>query len=242
MNLKRESWTKRDYDDFLEYLNSKKDLKYRSFHKKLVPNLENFIGIRVPIIREIARDINRGNYKEFIKENRHVYYEEIMIHGLIIGYAKLDFNEKLDMFDKFLKYVDNWVVCDSVCSNLKDFKKNQSVGFEKIISYIHSSNKWINRVGLVLLLNHYINDDYIDKVLNISESINSRDYYVKMANAWLISTCAIKYPQKTYNKLINSKLDCWTFNKAISKINDSYRINKLDKEKFKKLKKNNKVT
>lgn len=236
MDLIRDSWTMKDYDNFLQYLDSMKDLKYRSFHKGLVPNLEDFIGLRVPIMRDTARKISKGNYSDFIKLNRHKYYEEIMIHGLIIGYIKLDFTKKLEMLDNYLNYVDNWAICDSVCSNLKDFKKHQERGFDKIINYINSSNKWINRVGLVLLLNHYINDDYIDKVLDISESINSSEYYVKMANAWLISVCATKYPEKTYNKLKNSKLDSWTINKAISKINDSYKINKIEKEKFRKIK------
>lgn len=236
MDLIRDSWTREDYDNFLQHLNSMKDLKYRSFHKKLVPNLEAFIGLRVPVMCDIALKISRGNYLDFIKLNNHKYYEEKMIHGLIIGYVKLDFIEKIEMFDNYLNYIDNWAVCDSVCSNLKDFKKYQEKGFDKIINYINSSNKWINRVGLVLLLNYYINDEYIDKVLDISESINSSEYYVKMANAWLISVCAVKYNEKTYNKLKNSELDSWTINKAISKINDSYRINKVKKDKFKKLK------
>ena len=65
-----------------------KNDEYREFHSGLGINKDNLIGIKLPILKDIAKNISKGNYQEFIKYNTHQYYEEIMIHGLIIGYIK----------------------------------------------------------------------------------------------------------------------------------------------------------
>ena len=41
-----------------EELFKNQDLEYRDFNKKLIPNIDidNFIGVRVPIIRDIAKE------------------------------------------------------------------------------------------------------------------------------------------------------------------------------------------
>ena len=77
-------------------------------------------------------------------------------------------------------------------------------------------------------LNLYLNDNYIDTVLEISDSIITTEYYVKMANSWLISMCLVKYYDKTINFLKNCHLDDWTYNKALQKAIESYRIKDKD--------------
>ena len=189
----------------------------------------------MPILKDIAKKISI-NYKSFININKHIYYEETMIHGLILGYLK-DFNEVTYLLDDFLPYINNWGICDSVCSNLKIFKYNKEAGFKLINKYLKSNKPFYIRFALVLLLNYYIDDSYIDKIFKISNSIKNNNYYVSMANAWMLSICYIKYKEKTYNFLLNNNLDKFTFNKTISKICDSYRIDKLDKKELRKLRK-----
>lgn len=224
-----------EYNKFLKYLYTLQDKKYLEFHSKLVAN-SNIIGIRTPILKNIAKEIAINNYNSFIKNNTHSTYEETILHGLVIGYLKAPFKEILDYLDIFIPFNDNWAVNDIVCANLKVFKKNQNEGFKYINKLIKSKNEWNIRFGLVLLLDHYINDNYIDKIFDIIDNIKSDEYYVKMANAWLLSICYIKYPDKSYKYMLSSKLDDFTFNKAISKICDSYRIAKNIKENLKKLK------
>lgn len=153
---------------------------------------------------------------------------------MVITYLKLDFKEELKLFNKYTNYIESWASCDTIVSNFKSFKNNLEIGFIEIKNYLDSSNQWKVRTGLVLLLNYYINDKYIDKILNISNNIKSNDYYVKMANAWLISMCLIKYYEKTYAFLLSNQLDDWTHNKAIQKAIESYQIK--NKEELKKLK------
>lgn len=224
-----------DYNKFLNYLKSQEDLKYREFHSGLGINKDNLIGIKIPQLKEIAKYIAKGDYNSFIKNNKHDYYEEIMIHGLIIGYLK-DYNETLKLFNQFIKYVDNWAICDTVCSNLKIIKKNLYKTYPLILSYLYDFDPWIKRAGVVLLLSHYINDDYIDDIIIECSKIELNDYYVKMAVAWLISVCYIKYPLKTIKFLRFNKIDDWTHNKAIQKIRESLRVSKEEKEKLNYLK------
>ena len=111
------------YKEFLDELYSLQDLKYKEFHGKLIMS-DKLIGVRTPELKRIAKIIARSNYEEFFKENKHQLYEENMVHGLALGYLKLDFNELKPYVDSFISFIDNWAVCDATVSNLKVYKKN----------------------------------------------------------------------------------------------------------------------
>ena len=222
-----------DYNKFIEYLFSLKDDEYQKFNQKIVKT-DNIIGIRLPILKNIAKIIAKNDYLSFIKNNKHQYSEEIMLHGLVITYLKIDFNESIKLFDEYIKYIDSWATCDSVVMNYKIVSKNLDICLIKIKEYLKSDKPFIKRVGIVLLF-YYLNDDYIDEVLKLINSIKSEDYYVKMANAWLISICLVKYYDKTVKFLKSCQLDDWTYNKALQKAIESYRIK--DKETLRKMKK-----
>ncbi len=222
-----------DYNKFIEYLFSLKDDEYQKFNQKIVKT-DNIIGIRLPILKNIAKIIAKNDYLSFIKNNKHQYSEEIMLHGLVITYLKIDFNESIKLFDEYIKYIDSWATCDSVVMNYKIVSKNLDICLIKIKEYLKSDKPFIKRVGIVLLF-YYLNDDYIDEVLKLINSIKSEDYYVKMANAWLISICLVKYYDKTVKFLKSCQLDDWTYNKALKKAIESYRIK--DKEILRKMKK-----
>ena len=226
-------WSKETYNLFLKQLESYSDSKYKTFHASLIKNCDKLIGVRTPLLKNIAKDISKTDYEEWLKYNNHNTYEETIIHGLVLTYLKVDFRNFLELFDIFIPLIDNWAICDIICANAKTFKNNLEDGVNYINKCLKSNNLWIVRVGLVLLLNYYINDKYIDTVLSLSNDINSDEYYVKMANAWLISICYIKYPDKTKLFLNNTKIDNWTYNKAISKICDSTRVDKEIKIKLK---------
>ena len=235
MNLSNIKW-ELQYNLFTDYLYSLQDKKYREFHKKILKSDDlELIGIRTPNLKKIAKDISKSDYESFFKNNKHKTYEEVIIHGLVIGYLKRPFKEILDYLDIFLPYNVNWAINDIICANMEIFKKNLNDGYKYIKKLLNSSNPWNIRFGLVLLLDFYVNDGYIDELFNIIDKVKSKEYYVEMANAWLISICYIKYPDKTNKYLHNNNLDDFTYNKAISKICDSYRVSKKDKEILKKL-------
>lgn len=227
------TYNKEEYQNLIKELYKKQDEKYKKFHSKLLKddNIE-LIGIRTPDLKTFAKEISKNNYQSFIKQNTHKTYEECVLHGLVLGYIKTETEELLKLIDEFIPYIDNWATNDLTVSNLKAFKK---INIEAIDKYINSNNPWEIRFGLTLLISYYINEDNLDKIFNICNSITCTHYYVEMANAWLISACFIKYPIQTLKYLKNCNLNKFTKNKAISKICDSYKVSEKDKTEVKKL-------
>ena len=211
MILNRSNWNKSDYQKFVDYLFSFEDLEYKNFNSKLVLK-NNLIGIRVPILKKIAKELAKGNYKEFISIMNHNYHEEVLIHGLILGYIK----DPMNYFDDYIKYMNDWQSCDITISNMKYFKYNQDINYIKKYLY--------HRVGYVILLTYYIKDEYIDELYNIVDNYNSDNYYVKMAVAWLLSYLIIYDKNRAVKYLKKSKLDDFTYNKGIQKAIESKKI------------------
>lgn len=212
------------------------DEKYRSFHSNLCPGVENILGVRLPLLRKIAKDLSKSNYKEYLDDNNVEYYEEIMIQGLIIGYLKVDNETRFNYIKNFIPKINNWAVCDSFCNNLKFTKKNMNEVWNFIQPYTSSQYEFHIRFAIVMILNFYIVEDYIDEVLNILNNIHHDDYYVKMAVAWAISYCYISFPEKTLDFLKNNNLDKFTYNKSLQKIIESNRVDKGDKNLIRSMK------
>lgn len=209
------------------------DKKYKEFNDKIInQNKYPTIGIRIPTLRLLAREEAKNDYLSYIN-SKHTYYEEYMIMGLIIGYIKVDFKTRLELLDKYVPYIEDWALSDIVASNLKCFKNNLEDGYLYINKLLKGSSFSI-RFGLVLLLDYYINDEYIDKVYDIILNIDDNNYYVEMALAWLISVIYIKYKDTAIKLIKSDKLSKNVINKAISKICDSYRVDNIDKIDIKK--------
>ena len=223
-----------NYDDFLNVLYLNQDFKYKEFHGKLILD-SNLIGVRTPILKKIAHFISKSDYNNFILNNKHKLYEEKLVHGLLIGYLKLDFYEIIKLLNDFTIYIDNWAICDLTASNLKIFSKNLDEGFTIIKDYLNNPNTWINRFGYVLLLDYYINDKYIDEILELCKQYKD-EYYIKMSIAWLLSMCYLKYNDKTIKFLKQRYLDNWTNNKTIQKIIESKRVSNGEREILKAMK------
>lgn len=229
--------TKQDYKEFLNRLFSLQDLKYKEFHSSLVLNSKyEFIGIRLPMMRDIAKEIAKDDIKGFLNVAQDKYYEEVMIQGLVISHIE---DEELfhKYFKKHIKKIDNWALCDSFCSSLKIVRKHEEKYFNEAIELSLNKEEFISRVGLVMILNHFVKKNNLHRIFEILNKISSEKFYVNMAEAWLLCDMYIKYPEETKTYLKNNKLNKFTQNKAISKIHDSFRVSKEDKELLNKYKK-----
>ena len=137
---------------------------------------------------------------------------------------------------EFVPKIDSWAVCDTTCSNLKITKKYQKEMWDFLENYIKSNKEFEIRFAVVMYLNYYLTDEYIDKVLERIDKITSKDYYAQMAIAWMLSFAYIKQKDKTIEYIKNNNLDKFTQNKAIQKICESYRVSKEEKDNLKKYK------
>lgn len=214
-----------------EELFANMDLEYKQFHTRLVPNInpDRIIGVRIPVLRKIARKITDNSFD-------WEYYEECMLHGLYIGYSRLSYDEKLNLLDEFVPKIDNWAVCDSVCSTLKFIDKNMASFLEYLKKYMFSEKEYEKRFAIVVLMDYYITDEYADFVTDYLKNIKSDFYYVNMAAAWALSFVFIKYPNKVMPLLEKSVLSDEINNMTVSKIRDSLRVDKATKEYIKQFK------
>lgn len=216
------------------------DSKYKSFHSNLCPGINNILGIRVPVLREYAKKlIKKYSFEELINNIDDEYYEEIMLQGMLIGLnSKENFNVIKKYIEDYIPKIDNWAICDTFCAGLKIVNQNKENMWGFIKQYLDSDKEFYLRFAIVIILDYYIEEKYLEEIFRIFNNIQSEYYYVKMAIAWAISISLIKYYDKTINYLKNnSKIDKWTYNKSLQKAIESYRITKSQKELLKNMKK-----
>lgn len=211
--------------------------KYRDFASALIPGKDNLIGVRIPNIRNLAkRIVKEERWEEYLEESQHAYFEETMLQALIIGQLKEDIHTVLKHVEGFIPRVDNWSVCDSFCNDLKIIREHKGVVWEFIQPYWQSNQPYHIRVAVVLMLSYYIDEAYLHGLFHIFDTISHEDYYVKMAVAWAISMCFVRYPEETMRYLKDNKLDDETYKKSLQKIRESNQVDKETKAVIKAMK------
>lgn len=235
MNLKNIKWNKQNYQLYLKYLLSIGETSYALFSSHLTETKYQFIGIRIPQLRMIAKEIGTDNINAFIKCNTNRYIEEVIIEGLVI--AELKDEKTFDyLFNDYIYKIDNWEINDVFCNSLKIMEKNPNKYFKICTKLATNKAEFITRVGLIAILSHFVTDDNLKDIYKILDEQENTDYYASMGAAWLLCECLVKYYAKTINYLKVSKLNDWTFNKGIQKARESYRLTKEQKEYLKQLK------
>lgn len=211
------------------------DKDYQEFQSKLLPTIDSkkMIGVRTPELRKYAKRLIKEDYKSFLDELPHNYFDENQLHAFIISEIK-DYNECINYIDKFLPYVDNWATCDQLSPKI--FKKNKDLLLDKIKEWIKSKDTYTIRFGIGMLMQYYLDDNFKDKYLEWIISIKSNEYYVNMMIAWFFATALAKQYDSVIKVIEEKKLDVWIHNKTIQKAVESYRITNEQKEYLKKLK------
>lgn len=218
-------------ENIKEILISYVDDKFKDFTSALIPGSRPILGVRIPILRQIAKEIAKGDWQTFIKEAPEDTYEEVNVKGFVIGYAKTDLETLLPYIAEHIEKINDWSLCDGFCSNLKIVAKHREVFLEFLLPYAKMDDEFKQRVVAVMLMDYYLTDDYIDMTLEVLDSLKNEKYYCKMAVAWAVATAWAKQRDKTYVYMQdgNNTLDDWTYNKAIQKMLESYRVSEEDK-------------
>jgi len=217
-----------------EKLISLKDEQYANFSSNLTPNIkkESIIGVRVPILKQLAKSLSQEEITNFLSTLPHQYYDENMLHSILISNIK-DKEQCLKAINNFLPYVNNWAVCDTINPQIlknKDLIKN-------ITLWIQSPKVYTCRFGLRMLMNHYLDNNFKEEYLSLPATIISNEYYINMMISWYYATALAKQWSSTIPYLEHHQLPTWIHNKTISKALDSYRITPEQKSYLKALKK-----
>ena len=211
------------------------DKKYQEMQFKIIPNIEpnTIIGVRTPELRSLAKELIKEDYRSFLNNLPHQYFDENQLHAFVISEIK-DYNECITYLNKFLPYVNNWATCDQLSPKI--FKKNTDKLLDQIKIWLSSKETYTIRFGIGTLMQYYLDDKFNKEYLKWVSNIKSEEYYINMMIAWYFATALAKQYKETLPYIEKNKLDIWTHNKTIQKAIESYRITPEQKEYLKGLK------
>lgn len=185
----------------------------------------------MPFVRSVAKKYS-DSLDEVMSFPLHAYYEVDLLRGIVVANAKLPFDQKRRYLDEFVKTIENWAVCD--CSTVKVPRSEREEYFEYFCELCTSSQPFVCRYGVVNLLANYADSEYVDSVFQVLSKISVfGEYYVDMAVAWLLATTMVKCRDKTVKFMegeARKVLNTFTYNKALQKMRDSFRVSEQDKQ------------
>ena len=227
--------------EYREVLKSQAEESIRKLSVKLCPDedINWVLGVRIPNIRKIAKQVLKNDWEKYLLEvpEEEVYLEEKILEGLVIAGCKVGFPEKLRLIEKFIPKINNWMINDTFVPSIKPKSQDMEILWKFINPYLKESGQFSVRFAVITMLDYFIVDDYIDRVIFELDKVSNDGYYAKMAVAWCLAECGVKYNGKTIEYLKGeNNLDKFTFNKTLQKMRESYRILDSQKEELKLMK------
>lgn len=196
---------------------------YRDFILRLIPGEQNLLGVRMPALRHLAKQLARDEaWADFVlAAPPAASHELVLLQGLTLGYATGGWAEIAPLIEAYLPRIRNWAICDSFVSGLKISRAYPQQMWQLLHSRLDSGQAYQLRFVAVMLLNHYLDAAHLAAALQTLSKISHEDYYVKMAVAWAISAFYLRFPQQVLPFLRQNSLDDFTHNKALQKIGES---------------------
>lgn len=231
MDLVKDEWTKKDISEFNRYLEKIKREDKIEFTKRIVNTNMKVLGIEIPTLRKISKEIGKGNYISYLDKFNNKYYENTLVNAILINNIN-DIELKKHYLSR--QTIDNWSTVDILKFNIKGREKDY---LKLSKEYLRDEKSFNRRIGVRILFN-YTKNDNLDEIFKIINSLyDEKEYYVNMAVAWLMCEIVINNREKAFKYFENHKLNDFTINKTISKCRDSFRVSKEDKELLLKYKK-----
>lgn len=200
------------------------------FTRMIVPGSQNVLGVRLPALRKLAKTILRDDPRAYLRANPQEYYEERLLQCFVLGGMKGDFPDLLDQFRAEIPYVDNWAVNDALCMDFKICRKHREETWAALEPLFGSHQEFEVRGAAVMLLCHFVTEDYVERVLSVLDRMDTSSYYAMMGVAWAVAEVVVRFPDLGIDYLNGCRLDARTKRKAIQKALESYRISAADKE------------
>ena len=216
-----------------ERLYALRDEKNAAFVAKLIPNLpaESILGARTPDLRKLAKELWRaGDTADFMAALPHMLLEENSLHAFFIEQIR-DYETCMGELERFLPYVNNWATCDSMSP--KVFRRHRPELLEHVKRWISSEMPYVQRYGIGMLMQHFLDEDFRPEYLDWVAEIWSEEYYVNMMIAWYFATALAKQYEAALPYLQTRRLERRTHNKTIQKAVESYRISDEQKAELK---------
>jgi len=198
---------------------------YTAFNRRIVNTKMPVIGVRVPDLRRLARelapDIGAADISKLLTV-KNKSFDYVLLCGLLITHARLDDLVAIDLTKQYLLHVDSWAHIDTFVEKKRRFAGE--IWWDFTLECLQSKAEFTVRYGVVSLMTNFLDEAHIDQVFAALRDIKHDGYYVKMALAWLYATAAVNFFEKTLAELENRQIDTWTRNKAYQKMRESRRF------------------
>ncbi len=210
--------------DVIAKLFGMRDERFADFQSRLIPDVprDRVIGVRTPELRGIARGMYRsGEYREFLRELPHRYFEENNLHAFIICEMR-DFDACVGETELFLPHVDNWATCDQL--RPKSFPKNSERLLPEVMRWIRSDKTFTVRFGVGILMSCFLDGHFKPEFLDAVAGIESDEYYVNTMCAWYFATALAKQGETVMPYFESDALREPVLRLAVRKACESFRI------------------
>ena len=214
-------------DDILDRLTdlAQGNETYATFNQRIVNTKMPVVGVRVPDLRRLARELASGMSAADISElltAQNESFDYVLLCGLLITHARLDDQTAIDLTKQYLPHVDSWAHIDVFVEKKRRFASEAWWDFA--LECLQSEAEFTVRYGVVSLMTNFLDEAQVDRVFAALRNVKHDGYYVKMALAWLYATAAVHFFELTLAELENEHIDAWTRNKAYQKIRESRRF------------------
>lgn len=206
---------------------------YRDFMQRLLPGTEDLLGVRLPILRRLAKEIAARQGAAFIdapEPDRS--FEETMLRGLVLDLTPMEFTERLRRTVAFVPRIRNWAVCDSFCGSFPLAPDEKATMYTILRGYAASAEEYEARFAAVMLLCHYLDPEWIDRSLLCLPRIHAQGYYAETASAWALSMAFVADPARVRPLLTGPNLAPGLRKKAIRKIRESRQVSPAEKQRL----------
>ena len=212
----------------------------KKFTESLNPGVEHILGIRVPDLRKLAARIAKDDWEAYLDAADTYYMEERMLQGMVLGCIRPDADVEvyLHRVTQFVWNINSWSVCDTFKfgGGKKFIEANKDRLWEYLKTWMHAEGEYEIRFGVVMAMQHFIDEEHLGELFSLYDGIRHEGYYVRMAVAWALSVCFVKFPERTLAYLKQNSLDKFTYNKALQKITESYRVDAATKDVIRAMK------
>ncbi len=214
-------------------LQKEADPEYKEFTHKLTPGLDKdkMIGVRFPALNKICKQLSEEERRQYMTELPHIYFEENNLHSVIISNIK-DEDECIAAIEAFMPYIDNWSTSDTISPSV--FKKHKQKLIVKIKEWVKSDRVYTVRVGVLMLMKFFLNDDFKPEYNELVAGIKSDEYYVNMMCAWYFATALAKQYDDTIPYLKDHRLTPEVHKMTVRKAVESFRVTEEHKYEIRK--------
>jgi len=199
--------------------------QYAAFNKSIVNTKMPVIGVRVPNLRRLARELAPNMSAADISKlltAQNKSFDYVLLCGLLITHARLEDQTTIDLTKQYLPHVDSWAHIDIFVEKKRRFAGE--VWWDFALECLQSEAEFTVRYGVISLMTNFLDEAHIDQVFAVLRNVKHDGYYVKMALAWLYATAAVNFFELTLAELENEHIDAWTRNKAYQKMRESRRF------------------